>query len=244
MTTVTVYDPAMCCSTGVCGPQVDPALAQFAGDLDWLKGQGITVRRFNLAQEPASFAANADVKAILERSGDEALPAILAGDELVANGRYPTRQELAAWAGLKTTAAPLEVTEQVKALIALGAAIGASCEPCFKFHYDKARRLGVSEEAMRAAVQIGSGVKAASAKNMSGLADRILGAAAPAAATGASCCGGSAQDTDKAREATAGTEGCCGGSAKASEPAAATETSCCGGATKTGEAKAKSSSCC
>jgi hypothetical protein len=34
MTTVTVYDPPMCCSTGVCGLQVDPKLAQFAGDLD------------------------------------------------------------------------------------------------------------------------------------------------------------------------------------------------------------------
>jgi len=36
MTTVTVYDPPMCCSTGVCGPEVDPKLAQFAGDLDAL----------------------------------------------------------------------------------------------------------------------------------------------------------------------------------------------------------------
>jgi hypothetical protein len=36
-TTLCVFDPAMCCSTGVCGPSVDPELARFAADLDWLK---------------------------------------------------------------------------------------------------------------------------------------------------------------------------------------------------------------
>ena len=77
MTRITVYDPAMCCSTGVCGPEVDPKLAQFTGDLDWLKSQGIEVRRFNLAQEPASFVENPAIKAILERSGGDELPAIV-----------------------------------------------------------------------------------------------------------------------------------------------------------------------
>jgi hypothetical protein len=110
MTSLAVYDPPMCCSTGVCGPEVDPALARFAGDLDWLKNQGVAVRRFNLSQEPARFVANAAVKALLDRSGGDDLPAIVADDKLVAHGRYPTRQELAAWAGLK--AAPAGVARR------------------------------------------------------------------------------------------------------------------------------------
>jgi hypothetical protein len=92
MTTVTVYDPPMCCSTGVCGPEVDPKLAQFAGDLDWLKAQGIEVRRYNLSNEPGRFVENAEVKALLDRSGGDDLPAILVGDELVASARYPDRR--------------------------------------------------------------------------------------------------------------------------------------------------------
>ena len=44
MTAVRVFDPAMCCSTGVCGPSVDPQLARFSADLDWLKSPG-SVRR-------------------------------------------------------------------------------------------------------------------------------------------------------------------------------------------------------
>ena len=52
-----VYDPAMCCSTGVCGPEVDPVLVTFAADLKWVAEQGVIVQRFNLGQEPQAFAA-------------------------------------------------------------------------------------------------------------------------------------------------------------------------------------------
>jgi AhpD family alkylhydroperoxidase len=197
MTTITVYDPPMCCSTGVCGPEVDPKLAQFAGDLDWLKAQGVEVRRINLAQEPGRFVENATIKAVLDRSGGDELPAILVGDALVASGRYPSRDELAAMAGVNVLPQAAEMTERVKELIALGAAIGASCEPCFKFHYDKARKLGVSVEAMREAVRIGEAVKAASAKNVVWLADRMLGAEEPKAPTSA-CCGGTKATQEKA----------------------------------------------
>jgi hypothetical protein len=93
----------MCCKSGVCGPEVDPKLAQFSGDLDWLKTQGIEVRRFNLAQEPSSFVENAAVKAILDRSGSDDLPVIVVDDQVKAHGRYPARDELAAMVGLAHT---------------------------------------------------------------------------------------------------------------------------------------------
>jgi AhpD family alkylhydroperoxidase len=201
MTTITVYDPPMCCSTGVCGPEVDPKLAQFAGDLDWLKAQGVEVQRINLAQEPGRFVENAAVKAVLDRSGGDELPAIVVGDSLVATGRYPDRNELSAMAGIMAKPLPIEMNEQVKELVALGAAIGASCEPCFKFHYDKARKLGVSIEVMREAVRIGEAVKEASAKNILSVADRMFGSAEPKAAT-SSCCGGAKADQEK-------TSSCC-----------------------------------
>ena len=57
MPTVRVFDPPMCCSTGVCGPSVDPELARFTADLDWLKKQGVQVERFNLSQQPGAFAS-------------------------------------------------------------------------------------------------------------------------------------------------------------------------------------------
>lgn len=201
MQTMTVYDPPMCCSTGVCGPEVDPKLARFAGDLDWLKARGVRVERINLAQEPGRFVENAAVKAILDRSGGDDLPAIVVGNTLVATGRYPGREELASFVGLSPKPAPLDLNEQVKELIALGAAVGAGCEPCFKVHFDKAEKLGVAPEAVREAVRIGEAVKAASAKNILSLAETLIGSAATQAGTGG-CCG-------SAKPAERKSSGCC-----------------------------------
>ncbi|MBG0798080.1 arsenite efflux transporter metallochaperone ArsD [Methylocystis sp. L43] len=101
MTTIQVFDPALCCSSGVCGVETDQALVTFAADVDWAKQNGAHIERFNLAQQPLAFADNATVKGFLERSGQEALPLILIDGEIALAGRYPNREELARWAGLK-----------------------------------------------------------------------------------------------------------------------------------------------
>lgn len=97
--TIRVFDPALCCPTGVCGPSVDVALARFAADVDWLQKQGVTVERFNLAQQPAAFAGTPAVKEALGR-GTEVLPLVLVGDRIAVEGAYPSRETLAALAGV------------------------------------------------------------------------------------------------------------------------------------------------
>lgn len=100
MKTIQIYDPALCCSTGVCGVDVDQALVNLSADVNWAKQQGAKIERYNLAQQPMAFAENATVKAFLERSGQEALPLILVDGEVALAGRYPVRAELARWAGI------------------------------------------------------------------------------------------------------------------------------------------------
>jgi hypothetical protein len=100
MKTIQVFDPAMCCSSGVCGSEVDQQLVTFSADLDWAKQQGVQIQRFNLAQQPMDFANNQIVRGFLERSGEEALPLILVDGEVALAGRYPHRTELARWAGI------------------------------------------------------------------------------------------------------------------------------------------------
>jgi len=97
-----VYDPPMCCSTGVCGPSVDPALAQFAADCSWLSGRGVRVERYNLAQQPQAYAANETVKAALAQYGNHCLPLVMLNGAIVSKARYPSRQELARLAGLES----------------------------------------------------------------------------------------------------------------------------------------------
>ncbi len=99
MKSIQVFDPALCCSTGVCGVDVDQQLVGFSADVDWANEKGAHIERFNLAQQPMVFAENAVVKAFLERSGAEALPLILVDGEVALAGRYPNRFELSKWTG-------------------------------------------------------------------------------------------------------------------------------------------------
>ncbi len=89
-----VFDPPMCCSTGVCGPEVDPKLARFAGDLEWLKRNEVSVVRYNMAQQPKAFVDSIVVKQELDARGNACLPLILANGRILASGFYPQRGDL------------------------------------------------------------------------------------------------------------------------------------------------------
>jgi AhpD family alkylhydroperoxidase len=172
MPKIQVFDPPMCCSTGVCGPEVDPALVRFASDLEWLKASGVDVERFNLAQEPAAFVGNPVVAQAI-RGRDDALPLLLVDGRIVAQGSYPAREVLAELVGVE---APRSIySEAVQELVAIGAAIASNCEPCFRYHFDKARKLGVSKEDMARAVTTAKMVKESPARAVVELAEKYLG---------------------------------------------------------------------
>ena len=96
---IEIFDPAMCCPTGVCGPSVDPKLAAFSADLDWLTRQGFEVERYNLAQQPQAFADNQLVKGELQKDTG-CLPLVLIDGKIVASGNYPDRTTLAKFFGM------------------------------------------------------------------------------------------------------------------------------------------------
>src|SRR6478736_296817 len=100
----------MCCSTGICGPKVDPVLPRFAADLAWLKDQGVAVERYNLAQQPQAFVAHDDVKDAIGENHEHALPLVRVNGHIVCKGVYPSREMLASWCGVSQSK-PLAVTE-------------------------------------------------------------------------------------------------------------------------------------
>jgi len=93
MKTIQVYDPPMCCSTGLCGNEVDPALVSFAALLTQMSQKGVKVERYNLGQQPMAFVQNPIVKALVEKEGTEALPVILLDGAVYRKGRYLTAEE-------------------------------------------------------------------------------------------------------------------------------------------------------
>lgn len=100
MKSIQVFDPVMCCNSGVCGTDIDQQLVNFVTDVDWAKQQGVEIQRFNLAQQPTEFASNPVVSKFLETSGQNGLPLILVDGEVAMAGRYPARADLALWIGV------------------------------------------------------------------------------------------------------------------------------------------------
>jgi len=99
---VQVFDPPMCCSSGVCGPKVDKRLVQFSAALEWLRRQGVQVERYNPSQQYDAFVGNATVVSTVNTQGLECLPLILADGEIVSYGCYPSQEGLAVMAGLES----------------------------------------------------------------------------------------------------------------------------------------------
>jgi len=189
----------MCCSTGVCGPEVDPALVRFAADLKWLGEQGVTVQRFNLTQNPIAFAENETVRAMLTEKGESALPLVLVDGKVVVTGTYPSREELVGLVGL-SSGKPSLFSPAVGELVAIGAAIAANCEPCLRYHMREAEKLGVSASDMALAVAMAAKVKDAPHQAVLRLAAKLTG---PAEKTAASC-------ASPAPEAAGKGGSCCG----------------------------------
>lgn len=103
MSSIQIFDPALCCSSGVCGTDADQSLVTFAADVEWARRHGARIERFNLARQPDAFAAHASVLQLLQRSGQKVLPVVLVDGEVAMTGRYPERAELASWAGVAPT---------------------------------------------------------------------------------------------------------------------------------------------
>lgn len=104
MTQIEIFEPGLCCGTGICGVDVDQVLVTVSADLDWLRAQGAPASRFNLAQEPLAFVDNETARAFVHTVGQEGLPLTLVDGITALTGRYPSRDELAKWAGLSAPA--------------------------------------------------------------------------------------------------------------------------------------------
>lgn len=97
---VRIFQPALCCNTGVCGQDVDQSLVDFTADLHHLKQQGADIARHNLANDPTAFAGHENVRSYLKVAGSDGLPLTSVDGVTVVTGAYPTRSQLLRFCGL------------------------------------------------------------------------------------------------------------------------------------------------
>lgn len=97
MKSMTIYEPAMCCETGLCGVGIDPELLRVSTVFSNLKKHGVSVARFNLNNFPQEFINNAEINKLINAEGVDMLPATVIEGKIVKTKAYPTNEEIAVW---------------------------------------------------------------------------------------------------------------------------------------------------
>ncbi|MCB2293483.1 arsenite efflux transporter metallochaperone ArsD [Clostridium algoriphilum] len=88
-----IFEPAMCCSTGVCGPGVDRQLLRVSTVINNLNKNGILVKRYNVSSNPQMFVDNKTINEMLNEQGVDVLPVAIVDDVVVKTKTYPTDEE-------------------------------------------------------------------------------------------------------------------------------------------------------
>lgn len=115
MKTMKIYEPAMCCPTGLCGVSVDPELLRISTVLNTLEKKGAPVERFNLTSAPMEFVTTKVISEHLMKDA-ESLPITTLDGEIVMTGRYPSNDEFVTMLDLPagTLSGDLEAPDAVK----------------------------------------------------------------------------------------------------------------------------------
>lgn len=88
-----IFDPAMCCSTGVCGPSVDENLLRVSTVINRLEKKGVSIERHNLSDNPMMFIDNKEINEMINTQGIDILPVTMVDGKVVKTGEYPTNEE-------------------------------------------------------------------------------------------------------------------------------------------------------
>jgi hypothetical protein len=107
MKTIEIFDPAMCCPTGLCGPNINPNLMRIAAAVQFLQKQGVNIKRHNLRDEPQLYVSNTEVNGYLQEKGAEGLPVVLVDGAIAVAGEYPTNEQLTEWTGIALNFVPI-----------------------------------------------------------------------------------------------------------------------------------------
>ncbi|MGQ9573594.1 MAG: arsenite efflux transporter metallochaperone ArsD [Anaerolineae bacterium] len=95
-TKVEIFDPPLCCPTGLCGPTIDPVLLDVNEMVLKLKSQGVPVERYLMSAQPQAFLNNAEVYRLVREQQLAALPITVVNGRVIKSGAYPTLAEVQA----------------------------------------------------------------------------------------------------------------------------------------------------
>ena len=89
-----IFDPPMCCPTGLCGPVLDQTLLDVSEMIFALQSKGFAVKRYQMASDPNAFLNNEAVMQLVREQQMSALPVIVINGQIIKSGSYPTLAEI------------------------------------------------------------------------------------------------------------------------------------------------------
>jgi hypothetical protein len=89
-----IFEPSLCCSSGVCGPEPDKALIDLQNAIQILSKAKVEVKRYAINQVPLAFTGNPVVKQFITTEGPGKLPITLLNGQIIKKESYPTLEEL------------------------------------------------------------------------------------------------------------------------------------------------------
>lgn len=100
MTEIEIFEPALCCATGVCGPEPDETLVRFGETVRRAESElagRVVLSRTLLNQQPMRFTQVPAVLEIVKSKGVGALPVVVLNGDVVLEGGYPTFEQIVGW---------------------------------------------------------------------------------------------------------------------------------------------------
>ena len=99
---IVIYDPPMCCSSGLCGPNPDQKLIDVQSTISELQNSGVEVERYIITQSPVKFKENPEIIRLIQEQDLKVLPVTTVNGAVVKTGQYPTKLEFSAWLNTPT----------------------------------------------------------------------------------------------------------------------------------------------
>jgi len=93
---IEIFEPTMCCSSGICGPSVDTNLVKISENIEILKNEfeGLVVERYQPQTHAMKFMSNMEVGKLVKEKGQQILPITVLDGKVIKIGEYPTLEEL------------------------------------------------------------------------------------------------------------------------------------------------------
>jgi hypothetical protein len=91
-----IYEGAMCCSTGLCGPSPDETLIEFSETVKKLQKEYATleIKRASITYNLGMFLENEEIFKLVKEKGQNVLPITTLNGKVIATQRYMKYDEL------------------------------------------------------------------------------------------------------------------------------------------------------